>query len=145
MNDKGTLLLVEDNPDDAYFIVRAIHKVCREVSVAQVRDGEAARQYLAGEGEFGDRGRYPLTNLVLLDIKLPRLSGLDLLEWIRSAPDHEALPAMILSSSDEPRDIARAQRLGILGYHRKPVDPSDLERVAAVVCSSWKETLRANS
>jgi CheY-like chemotaxis protein len=139
---RGTLLLVEDSPDDAHFIVRAIKKVCPEISVAQVRDGEAARQYLAGEGEFSDRGRYPLPNLVLLDIKLPRLNGLDLLEWLRSVPDLGKLAAMILSSSDEAKDVARAERLGVLGYHVKPVDQSGLERVARCVCSSWKEILR---
>lgn len=127
MKDRGTLLLVEDSPDDAYFIIRAIQKVCPEVSIAQARDGEEARQYLAGEGEFKDRGKYPLPDLVLLDIKMPRLSGLELLEWIRSAPDHGKLPAMILSSSDEAQDIARAQRLGVLAYHLKPVEPSGLE------------------
>ena len=145
MNDRGTLLLVEDSRDDAYFIVRAIQKVCPGLSIAQVGDGEAARQYLAGEGEFSDRGRYPLPKLILLDIKLPRLNGLDLLEWIRSVPDHVKLPAMILSSSDEPKDVARAERLGVLGYHLKPVDPTGLERVAKCVCSSWKEIFKANS
>jgi CheY-like chemotaxis protein len=145
MKERGTLLLVEDSPDDAYFIVRAIKKVCPEVYVAQVRDGEEARQYLAGEGEFRDRGKYPLPDLVLLDIKLPRLSGLELLEWIRSVPDHGKLPAMILSSSDEAQDVAQAKRLGVLGYHIKPVDPSGLARVATFICSSWNESLRGNS
>lgn len=145
MNDRGTLMLVEDNRDDAYFIVRAIQKICPALSIAQVSDGEAARQYLAGEGEFSNRGRYPLPNLILLDIKLPRMNGLDLLEWIRSVPDHVKLPAMILSSSDEPQDVARAERLGVLEYHLKPVDPSGLERVAKSICNSWTAILRANS
>lgn len=145
MNERGTLLLVEDSRDDAYFIVRAIRKVCPAVSIAQVGDGEAARQYLAGEGEFRDRGKYPLPDLILLDIKMPRLNGLDLLEWIRSAPAHVKLPAMILSSSEEAQDVARAERLGVLGYHVKPVDQSGLEQVAKSICSSLKEILRASS
>jgi CheY-like chemotaxis protein len=135
----NNLLLVEDSPDDAYFVIRAFQKVCAGVAVAHVRDGEAARQYLSGEGDFGDRARYPLPSLLLLDIKLPRISGLELLEWIRSAPDHRALPAVVLSSSDQSKDVARAGALGVLGYHIKPVDPSDLERVVSAICKSWKE------
>jgi CheY-like chemotaxis protein len=144
MKDRGTLLFVEDSPDDVYFVLRALRKVCPEVSVVHVRDGEAARQYLAGEGEFGDRGKYPLPRLVLLDVKLPRISGLELLEWIRSRPECRTLPAVVLSSSDQGQDVAHAERLDVLGYHIKPVNPSDLERVAASVYRSWKEIVGGN-
>ena len=141
MKNRGTLLYVEDSPDDAYLILRAFQRVCPEIPVAHVPDDETARQYLAGEGKFRDRGRYPLPGLVLLDSTLPHRSSLGLLEWIRGHPDHQELPVLVLSSSDHDQDVAHAKRLGVLGYHLKPVDPLELENMVASVSRTWREIL----
>jgi CheY-like chemotaxis protein len=133
-----TLLLVEDDPQDAWFTERAFPNVCPEVALAWAPDGEIARLYLSGEGEFADRSRHPFPALVLLDLKLPKIDGLELLAWIRGHPVFLALPVVVLTSSELPKDVARASELGVLEYHVKSVSPEALERAAASVCALWK-------
>ena len=83
-------------------------------------DGDEAIQYLSGTGEFSDRTRYPLPCLLLLDLNLPRQSGLEVLEWVRSQPSLQSMPVVILTSSSQDRDIGSAYSLGANGYLVKP-------------------------
>lgn len=129
---------MEDDPQDAWFTYRAFRKVCPGLLLARAADGDAARRYLSGEGEFADRAAHPFPEIVLLDLKLPKVDGLELLEWIRSRPEIRALPVVVLTSSELPKDVARASELGALGYHVKSVEPEALERAAAAVCALWK-------
>lgn len=135
--DAKILLLVEDNLDDALFARRAFAKVCPDARIEVARDGEQAVRYLSGTGEFQDRHRHPLPSLVILDLKLPRKSGLEVLDWMRSTPELRELPVIVLTSSDQPQDVARARSLGILAYHVKPVSSEDLIEVAKSVCATW--------
>ncbi len=114
------LMWVEDDPDDVLLGERAIMKAGFEKPVI-VRDGEAAISYLGGQGKFADRARFPLPSLILLDLKLPRKSGFEVVQWIRSQEGIRRIPVVILSSSQERHDIDRAYDYGASAYLVKPV------------------------
>jgi CheY-like chemotaxis protein len=135
----GTLLLVEDDPEDARFALRAFSKVCTSPRIQHVVDGMKAQAYLEGRAEFADRLKHPLPSLILLDVKLPQLNGFELLEWMRSRPEFEFLPVIMLSSSQVPEDVARAKTLGALEYHVKPVGLAQLERTVEAICRVWTQ------
>ena len=117
MNQK-TILLVEDNPDDEALTLRALKKnnIFNEVTVA--RDGQAALDYFFGEGA----SERPAPTVVLLDLKLPRIDGLEVLRRIRADPRTRLQPIVILTSSREEQDIIKGYSLGANSYIRKPVD-----------------------
>jgi len=116
------ILLVEDNPDDVDLTLRAFAKsnIANEVVVA--RDGVEALDYLFATGAHVGRASAPLPQLVLLDLKLPRIDGLQVLERVRANPKTRLLPVVILTSSTEQRDLATGYTLGANSYIRKPVD-----------------------
>jgi two-component system response regulator len=121
MKDK-IILLVEDNPDDELLTLRALKRsnVLNEVVVA--RDGVEALDYLFGWGAYEGRDTRVMPELVLLDLKLPKLDGLEVLQQLREDERTALLPVVILTSSDEERDIVDSYRLGANSYIRKPVD-----------------------
>ena len=121
MNGKYTLLLVEDDSNDVLLIQRAFQKASMANPLQVVTDGEEAVAYLSGEGHYGDRQKHPLPMLVLLDLKLPRKSGLEVLEWLRGQPGLKRLPVVVLTSSKESGDVNRAYDLGANSYLVKPV------------------------
>lgn len=113
----GPILLVEDNPDDVLFTVRAFEKNKMQNEVVVASDGEEALAFLLPEG--GDPGLQP--SLVLLDVKLPKVDGLEVLRRIRADPRTAALPVVVLTTSNEERDIIESYRLGANSFVRKPV------------------------
>jgi CheY-like chemotaxis protein len=115
------ILLVEDSPDDALLVQRAFRKANLANSVQLVRDGDEAVAYLKGDPPFSDRGQFPLPVLMLLDLKLPRLSGLEVLKWVRQNGTLKRLPVVVLTSSRESVDVNRAYDLGVNSYLTKPV------------------------
>ena len=114
------LLYVEDNEDDVFLLKHAFQSAEAAVQISHVPDSQAAIKYLIGDGEYEDRSRFPMPDLVLLDINMPGMDGLDLLAWIRSQPVLMALRVLIYSSSSKEQDIARAHRLGANAYVVKP-------------------------
>jgi len=116
------ILLVEDNPDDVELTLRAFRKskIANEIVVA--RDGVEALDYLFATGQHAGRDNSTLPQLVLLDLKLPRLDGLQVLERIRANPKTSLLPVVILTSSTEQPDLLSGYKLGANSYIRKPVD-----------------------
>lgn len=129
----STLLLVEDDPNDVMLFRRAKDKSNLVNPLQVVEDGEAAVAYLSGQGTYADRNRYPLPALVLLDLKLPRKSGLEVLAWLRQQPGLQRLPVVVLTSSRESLDVGRAYDLGANSYLVKPVAfDSLLEMVKAL-------------
>jgi CheY-like chemotaxis protein len=116
------VLLAEDNSTDALMVRRAFTKAGLRGTLEVVDDGDKAVAYLSGEGEFADRARHPLPVLFLLDLKLPRRSGLEVLAWLRQQPGLKRLPVVVLTSSEESADVNRAYDLGANSYLVKPVD-----------------------
>jgi two-component system response regulator len=116
------ILLVEDNPDDVELTLRAFRKsnFLNEIIVA--RDGIEALEYLFATGKYEARDASSLPQVVLLDLKLPRMDGLQVLERVRANPRTKMLPVVILTSSTEPRDLVGGYSLGANSYIRKPVD-----------------------
>jgi len=119
---KKIILLVEDNPDDEVLALRALKKnnVMNEVVVA--RDGAEALDYLFGTGAYSDRDTSMTPEVVLLDLKLPKVDGLEVLRQIRADDTTRLLPVVILTSSDEERDLVDSYELGANSYVCKPVD-----------------------
>jgi two-component system, response regulator len=117
-----TILLVEDNPDDEALTVRAFKKSNLSNEVVVAHDGVEALEYLFAEGAYADRDPREVPNLVLLDIKLPKLDGLEVLQRIRENELTHMLPVVMLTSSKEQDDLARSYSLGANSYIRKPVD-----------------------
>jgi len=120
--DEKIIFLVEDNPDDEALTIRALRKnnILNEVVVA--RDGAEALDYLFCRGEYADRDPGLLPQVVLLDLKLPKVDGLEVLEQIRANKSTKCLPVVILTSSKEDKDIINGYKLGANSYVRKPVD-----------------------
>lgn len=116
------ILLVEDNPDDVELTRRAFRKSNFSNEIVVARDGIEALEYLFAAGSRDGRDAAPLPLLVLLDLKLPRMDGLQVLERLRGNPKTKLLPVVILTSSTEPHDLVGGYSLGANSYIRKPVD-----------------------
>ncbi len=116
------ILLVEDDPDDVALTLRALKKNNIGNEVVTVGDGEQALNYLLARGAHADRNPADLPLVVLLDLKLPKIDGLQVLEQIRANERTRYLPVVILTSSNEESDLANGYRLGANSYIRKPVD-----------------------
>jgi two-component system response regulator len=119
MTDERRILLVEDNPDDEALTLRAFAQTKIQNPIDVVRDGQEALDHLHGTESAPPR---PLPALVLLDLRLPRIDGLEVLRRIRANPRTELLQVVILTSSDEERDLVSGYKLGANSYVRKPVD-----------------------
>ena len=132
-----TILLVEDDANDVMLFRRAYHK-CKLANPLQVvGDGEAAQDYLAGNDKYADRETYPLPAMVLLDFKLPRKSGLEVLAWMRSQTGLKRLPVVALTSSRERTDVNRAYDLCINSYLVKPVSFDNLMQLVKSLGLYW--------
>jgi CheY-like chemotaxis protein len=121
VNNGETILMVEDRPADVLLIRRAFGKANIRNPLQVIGNGEDAIAYLAGTGAFTDRDASPLPCLILLDLKLPRKSGLEVLSWLRAQPELKRLPVIVLTSSKETSDVNRAYELGANSYLVKPV------------------------
>ena len=120
MNEK-LILLVEDNPDDEELTLRALRKsnVANEIHVA--RDGSEAIEYLFCEGKYADRDPRQMPAVILLDLKLPKLNGIDVLKRLRADPRTQYIPVVVLTSSSEDEDMLNSYKSGANSYVRKPV------------------------
>jgi CheY-like chemotaxis protein len=130
------ILLVEDDENDVFFLQHALKSAGVISPVQIVHDGQAAIDYLQGAGKFGDRAAFPLPGLILLDLKLPFVMGLDVLRWIRQQPGLVPI-VVILSSSREERDVAAAYLRGANAYLVKPGEPSKLQGMMKAVNDFW--------
>ena len=133
----GAILLAEDNANDALLLERAFRKANVGGVVHRVSDGDEAVAYLAGESGYADRDRHPLPAMVLLDLKLPRRSGLEVLDWIRQHPELRRIPVVILTSSRARADVDRAYDLGANSYLLKPVEFSALLELVRSLTVYW--------
>ena len=118
----GMILLVEDEPDDEALTLRALHQNNVGNRIAVVRDGVEALDYLFAKNDYADRDPNDLPQLILLDIKLPKMDGLEVLRQIRTNPRTRLLPVVILTSSKEEQDLIEGYKSRVNSYIRKPVD-----------------------
>ncbi len=128
---RAKVLLVEDDESDVLFFQRAMRAAGAEIDLQVVRDGEAAVQFLSKEDPQA------LPDRIILDLKLPRRSGIEILSWIRSTPALRHLSVTIMTSSGEPSDLGRIQELGIDEYIVKPVSYQGLTEIVAQLCRKW--------
>jgi CheY-like chemotaxis protein len=132
-----SILLVEDNPDDVLLTRRAVRKAGLQASLAVACDGDEAVAYLDGSGAYEDRQAFPLPSLILLDLKLPRRSGLEVLHWIRARPAFATTPVVVLTSSAQDEDIRQAYQRGANSYLQKPIALNELVRMLTVLGLYW--------
>ena len=131
-----TILQVEDDPNDVFLLQQAMTKAGVTNPIQVATDGQQAIDYLKGVGKFAHRETFPLPCLVLLDLKLPHVMGLNVLKWIRQQPG-AALVVVMLTASGEDADIAAAYRLGVNGFLVKPTQASKLVEMAKAIKDFW--------
>ena len=120
------ILLAEDDPDDALIFRMMFKRATLPHILHVVGDGEQVIEWLSGENQYADRNKFPLPQIVVLDLKMPKKTGLEALEWMRSQEGLEKLTTIILSSSDDQKDVARAHELGTTTYFVKSPQLQDI-------------------
>ena len=135
--DKSVILLVEDNPDDVELIIRSLKrsKISNEIIV--VSDGEEALEWLFCEGRYADRDTDVEPDVILLDIRMPKVDGLEVLERLRADARTQYYPVVMLTSSREEEDLLRSYELGANSYVRKPVDFSEFSKAVQQLSLFW--------
>lgn len=137
MNNNATILVAEDEPTDALILQLAFEAAGITNPVTIVSDGQAAVDYLSGKTPYGDRAAHPLPALLILDLKMPRMNGFDVLTWLQARPDFNTLPAVVLSSSSDDEDIKKARSLGARDYFVKPNSLDDLVAILHRLSTDW--------
>jgi CheY-like chemotaxis protein len=137
MNPPKTILVVEDNPDDVLLIGMALSRSGVSSNMVNLRDGEQAIEFFRGAGRFADRNAFPIPSLVLLDLKMPRVDGFDVLRWIRSHPEWRSLPVVVLTTSYYGPDIEKAYNLGANSFLTKANDFSKFLQDIRDMATFW--------
>ena len=133
----STILLVEDSENDADTLKRTLKKAKIANPLEVVTDGREAMAYLSGDGRFADRARFPLPFLVLLDLKLPKRDGFEVLQWMRGQSQLADIPVIVLTVSNDGSDHQRAYALGARSYLVKPPGIEELQRVMNQMQIYW--------
>jgi len=131
------ILLVEDDPNSVFFFEHTMQNLGIANSLHVVTDGRMALDYLEGVGRYADRLQYPVPSLVLLDLKLPRVPGFEVLQQLRQRPATHTLIVIVLSSSASDEDVARAYNLGANAYLVKPSRLEELEEIVRGIKTFW--------
>ena len=139
------ILLAEDDGIDRKLLKLAIGNDGLPAKLFMVNDGEDVIQYLKGEGDYADREKFPFPDLLVLDLKMERLGGLDVLKWLRRHPACSGVPTVMLSGSGLYQDVEQAYRLGANSYFRKPSSVSDLTKLLQTMTAYWRLTERPKS
>lgn len=141
LNQKAvTFLLAEDDPNDAFFVAQEFNQGQNHLRLHRVCDAAEAMEYLEGKGEFADRQNYPLPDVILLDLKMPRVNGFEFLEWLRQrAPEAmRHTPVVLMSSSTVASDVSRAYQLGANFYLVKPTDMRRFRACIKDLVAHWR-------
>jgi two-component system response regulator len=136
-SDGAKILLVEDDPQDVELTLRAFRSENVQSRIEVVRDGEEALDYLFCRGDYKARSLDQPPTLVLLDLKLPKIGGLQVLQELKSSAACQAIPVIVLTSSGEQRDIAESYRLGVNSYIQKPVDIGEFRKAIRTLALYW--------
>ena len=136
LNDVA-ILLAEDDENEIFLMGRAFDRAGVPNRLMVVRNGQEAIDYLAGTGEYAQREKYPLPGLLLLDLKMPWMDGFDVLKWLRTQPQFNALPVVVLTSSKLQADVDKSRQFGVYDYRVKPHTFEDLVRLLDDVRKCW--------
>jgi CheY-like chemotaxis protein len=131
------ILLAEDSESDVLLLKHAFEHMGVDVFLHRVTDGAEAIAYLAGEGKYARREEFPLPDLLLLDLKMPLANGFEVIEWVRSQKRLVALRIIVLTTSDQLRDIDRAYRVGANSFLVKPVSFDEFKTTVRKLCEYW--------
>ena len=137
MPNQAIILLAEDREDDILLIRKSFKNSFITNPLHVVRDGEEAIEYLSGEGRYANRAEYPLPALLLLDLKMPRKDGFEVLQWIRQQPDLSKLPVVVLTSSENVHDVNAAYRAGANSFLVKPMEFEDFKAMSVFLSNYW--------
>jgi CheY-like chemotaxis protein len=143
VNSVSFILVAEDNENDLLLLLRAFDKGGLANPIQIVRDGEEVVSYLKGEGKYASREEYPLPELLLLDLNMPRKNGFEVLEWIRQQPTLRGLRIVVLTVSDQLKDVNKAYELGANSFLVKPLDFGDFVRLVQAINGYWLWMSRA--
>lgn len=132
-----SILVADDDAQDTMLVQMAVERAALGLRLDTVKDGEEAINYLMGRSAYSDRQAHPFPSLLLLDLKMPRLSGFDVLEFVRRQPGLKQLPIIVFSSSDDPKDIRRAYDAGANSYLCKPHSNDDLAALLKALEEYW--------
>jgi CheY-like chemotaxis protein len=135
--NRKAILVADDSSDDIFLLKRAFLNAGINVPMHFVKDGQEAVDYLAGEDGYEDRTAHPMPLLMLLDLKMPKLDGFDVLRWLQKQPALRRLVVTVLTSSDEKRDVNRAYDLGANSYLKKPSSFDSYAEIAENLRAYW--------
>jgi len=142
MSKKLIILIAEDDPNDLELLRHVVTDHGVEVDFQSAHDGEQVVNYLRGQGQFGDRDLHPLPDIVVLDLKMPRMNGFEVLQWLRQEPGLTRIPAVVLSGSGLEADIEEAYRLGANTYFTKPGQLAELRKIIGALIDYWRRSQR---
>jgi CheY-like chemotaxis protein len=143
MDDSNyTILLVEDEENDARLLEMAFKKNAILNPIHWAKDGLEAIAYLNGDGVYADRAHHPFPEVLILDLKMPRMTGLELLAWIREHPHFKVIPTLIMTSSRQDSDIEKAYELGANTYMIKPSSFAELARTVKLAHEYWATSVK---
>jgi len=133
----ATILVADDDPNDVFFLKRAFTKAGHGYRVVDVPDGETAIDYLSGSAAYADRSRFPLPALMLLDLKMPKVNGFEVLAWLQREKRLDSLKVVVLSSSGLASDKQKAKSLGAHDYRVKPADIDEMLILVKDLAARW--------
>lgn len=136
-NNNQVVLSVDDNDVDGALLERAFKRCSIPSKLFRVSEGPQAMAYLTGHGIYADRNQYPLPDLILLDLVMPKMSGTEVLQWIRQQPELKKTAVLIFTSSEKPEDVKSTTKLGAQGYLVKPTKFEDLKNMVRTIYSEW--------
>ena len=142
MDSEITILIAEDDPNDVMLLELAIRRNGIANPVRVVRDGEEAVEYLEGHGKYADRQKYPMPSVIISDVKMPRRSGLEVIEWVRRHPQCSIIPIVMLSGSRIEHDVMSAYKLGANSYFTKPSTLDELTELIGLAHAYWTKCER---
>ena len=143
MIKKLVILVAEDDPNDLELLRHVVSENGVEVNFQAAQDGEQVIDYLRGATQFADRSAHPLPDIVVLDLKMPRVNGFEVLQWLRQHPGLASIPVIVLSGSGLESDIREAYRLGANTYFTKPGQLAELRKIVGSLIDYWRRSQRS--
>ena len=130
------VLVLEDDADDFFFLQRALKRAALDAPIVHLQNGGLAIDYLQGKGKYANRNEYPIPTVVVADLKMPAVDGLDFVRWLRTESQFKSIPVIVISSSTIAADVANAYAAGANWFIEKPLDPGRYDAFAAAL-RSW--------